>query len=267
MTKLLRIDVLVATMNRDEDDFLDQMFPEPLPDEVTILIVNQSDVSQLTSTRPSVKVLNTTDKGLSKSRNKALAATTADICVFADDDVVFLPGFAAKISRAYQQLPHCDFIRFRYECAPGITAKSYPSHPKTDLSWTEVLSCSSLEMTLRPKAIRAQQLAFDDRFGLGSDYVMGEEQVFLGQLKQAEIAMGYEPETLMRHPTASSTEKIDFETRYRVQGAMTKTLFGAYWWKWVALKIGFDLKQGKLKLNQLITALHAANSGAKIQEK
>src|SRR5699024_4944362 len=182
-----RIDVLIATMERDADDFLDVMFPEALPKNVHVWVVNQSETRQLASTRPRVKVLNTTEKGLSKSRNMALSATTADVCVFADDDVVFLADFAEKISRAYRQLPHCDFIRFRYECAPGIVAKSYPLHPKTELSWPDVLSCSSLEMTLRPKAVRAQQLTFDERFGLGSTYVMGEEQVFLGQLKQAGL--------------------------------------------------------------------------------
>ena len=81
-------------MNRDNLDFLIPMFPSANFADFTILIVNQTTEKKLmNSDFPNLKVINSFEKGLSKSRNLALKNATKKILLIADDDVIYLPDF------------------------------------------------------------------------------------------------------------------------------------------------------------------------------
>ena len=66
-------EILIATKDRSNLDFLLPMFPFEHFSNFNILIVNQSKNEVLSSDFDNVKVVNTTEKGLSKSRNKEIA--------------------------------------------------------------------------------------------------------------------------------------------------------------------------------------------------
>jgi hypothetical protein len=60
-------------MNRNSLDFLIPMFPSRKFFEFNILIVNQTTENQLLNSEfPTVRIINSFEKGLSKSRNLAL---------------------------------------------------------------------------------------------------------------------------------------------------------------------------------------------------
>ena len=74
------------------------MFPFHDLKKLDIIVVNQTNKSTLLkSNEPSVKVLNSFEKGLSRSRNLALKNASANWCLIADDDVVYLKKFEEKI--------------------------------------------------------------------------------------------------------------------------------------------------------------------------
>lgn len=255
------IEILIATMDRDRLDFLKTMFPRSLPEKVSLLIVNQSENRTLVSENPKIRVINSKEKGLAKSRNLALENAVGTICVFADDDAVFLEGFEKKIQRGFSHFPNSSFIRFRFEKETRQLAKKYPKHPKKELSWPEILNTSSLEMVVKCKTIRAENIRFDEHFGLNSIFKMGEEQVFLAAIKKKGLQLSYFPETLNRHEDLSSTDKIGFRERYFIQGALTTAIFEKTAWFWIWLKIGFEVKHKKLHFKSIFKALQEAKKG------
>ena len=92
------LEILVSTMNRNTLDFLIPMFPFCHFSEFSILIVNQTQENNLLhSDFLSVRVINSFEKGLSKSRNLALKNAKGKIVLLTDDDVVFETDFQAKI--------------------------------------------------------------------------------------------------------------------------------------------------------------------------
>jgi len=84
------VEIIVATMNRDSLDFLIPMFPFASLADFSILIINQTHANAiLTSDFSNIKVINSFEKGLSKSRNLGLKNAQGEILILADDDEVF----------------------------------------------------------------------------------------------------------------------------------------------------------------------------------
>src|SRR5699024_8987062 len=147
------IELLIATQNREDINFLSRMFPNILPPEVSLLIVNQSKEKVLKTDNSHIKVINSTKTGLSKSRNLALKHATADICVFTDDDVVFKKDFAATIWKGFTRFPNSSLIQFPYDKAEGVWAKKYPKKLIKNLSQFQLLNVSSIEIAIKRKDI------------------------------------------------------------------------------------------------------------------
>lgn len=251
-------------MNQRNLDFLDRMFPFDLPSQVSLLIVHQSYQKVLKSPSPQIEILNSKDKGLAKSRNLGLYAATAEICMFADDDVVFFPGFETHLLSAFTQFPNSALIRFQYENEKGVLAKSYPQKAMANMPWLEMMNTSSIEMAVNRTKILEENLMFDENFGLGSGvFEMGEEQVFLASMKQDGLQTAFYPQVICRHPQESSTSKLDFKQRYFITGGMAEAIFKGRAIFWIFLKIVFDVKQNKLNLSQLKQALKNAKNGRK----
>ncbi len=257
------LEILMATMERDNLQFLTYCFPNGLPPAVYLLIINQSKTKKLTSNHPNIRVINSPEKGLAKSRNLALAHAQGKLCVFADDDVVFYPGFKEKIIRAFSLFPNSSLIRFQYEKEKGKPAKNYSKKAIKNLSWLQVLQISSIEMVIKRTAITAHNCQFDIHFGLGSNvFEMGEEQVFAADVKKALLKISYVPEVLVFHAKNTSSAKKDFRERYFIFGGVIKRIFNSSFNYWVWLKIFFDLKQKKLSFKYIIAAYQTAQQGA-----
>lgn len=257
------IEILIATMDRENLDFLELMFPNPLPEKVAVLIVNQTEDKILVSKNPKIRVIHAKGRGLSKSRNMALENATADICVFTDDDVIFLKNFDKKIRQAFAHFPKSSALRLRYENRPGEWTKTYSKEPIKNLSWLDILNTSSIEIAVKRRDILENNILFDENFGLNSVFKMGEEQVFLAELRRKDLQLSYYPVTINRHESLTSTDRFELEERYYIQGAFTKAVFAQKALLWLSMKIGFDLKHGKLRFGDIWKALKAAKKGKK----
>ena len=90
---------------------------------------------------------------------------------------------------------------------------------------------------------------------------MAEEAVFLSDIKNTNQQIAFMPNVIAMHPELSSNEKLDFSKRYYVQGAFLARVIEVSYFKSLATKIFFDLKQKKLKLSQVVAAIKNANQG------
>ena len=178
------IEILIATMNRDNFDFLIPMFPFANYWDFSLVIVNQSSGNSLISSHENVKVINSQEIGLSKSRNLALNNATKELLVITDDDVIFKPDFEFKIIKAFNHFNNPAMIRFCSEKEANALMQKYPKQQKMNLSWLDVLNTKSIEIVVNRTQIKNQKIQFDERFGLGSTFGAGEEQVFLSTLKK-----------------------------------------------------------------------------------
>lgn len=255
------IEILIATMNRDNFDFLVPMFPFANYCDFTLVIVNQTRGNPLVSSHENIKVINSLEIGLSKSRNVALANATKELLVITDDDVVFKSDFENKIVKAFNHFQNSTVIKFCSEKSENAVSHKYTNHRKNDLNWLDVLNTRSVEIVVNRKQLKDKLIQFDERFGLGSVFGAGEEQVFLASIKNAGLKLCFEPEVLVSHSQPTTTHKISIEQKYYIQAAVLSAIFPNFYRFWFFLKVFFDWKQGNLSLKDFKLANRYFNSG------
>lgn len=141
-----------------------------------------------------VRFISTTERGLSRSRNKAIAnAPEAAVCLVCDDDETLAEGYADLISKAYEQLPEADVITFKLD-REG-TKKVYPTEPK-GLSFVNILKTGSWEITFKKSKISSHSILFDEQMGSGTGNGGGEENKFLLDCRRNKLCMQFYPATI-----------------------------------------------------------------------
>lgn len=101
----MKIEVLVSTMNLKCPEELIQTTNIRTP----YIIINQSGKAENFRNEC---IFSYKEKGLSKSRNRAIEKAKADICVIADDDVKYVQNYEQIICNAYEKYPFADIIVF-----------------------------------------------------------------------------------------------------------------------------------------------------------
>ncbi|WP_433765945.1 glycosyltransferase family 2 protein [Flavobacterium ginsenosidimutans] len=256
------VEILISTMNRDSLDFLVPMFSSLDYSKISILIINQVEIeTKLSSSFPNIRVINSFEKGLSKSRNLALENAIGNILLISDDDVVFQEGFIAKIIGAYNKYPKASVIKF---CALRSNEKplnKYSANSKSHLNAFDILNTSSIELTLNRFQVDFRKYRFDENFGLGGIFEMGEEAVFLSDFKKDGKQLIFEPEIIVAHNNSTSSEKRDILDKYFISGALFTRIFKEKYIFWIFIKMFFDLKQKKIKFKNIKTVLKSAKNG------
>ncbi|WP_310379234.1 glycosyltransferase family A protein [Flavobacterium sp.] len=261
------IEILIATMNKDSLDFLVGMFPFSHFSEFSILIINQTtSETLLISDYPNIRVINSSEKGLSKSRNLALENAVKKILVIADDDVVYQNDFVSKIIAAYNKFQHATAINFCAINQNGTFLKKYPTDSKKQLNTFDVFNVGSIEMTINKERLDSIGIRFDENFGLGASFEMGEEAVFLFDLENKKQQISYENQILVKHNGLTTSDKKGMNERYYIHGAVLTRVLKKNYTYWLFLKLFFDLKQNKIKLSAIFKALNSAKKGRKIME-
>jgi len=262
------VEILISTMNQDSLDFLVPMFPFLHFSNFRILIINQTQVGkELVSIYPNVRIINSFEKDLSKSRNLALENAQGKILVIADDDVIYQQGFVAKIINAYNQFPDAAAINFCAVKSDGSLIKNYPKHSKKNLNAFDIFNTSSIEMTLNKAILDKTKIRFDENFGLGAMFEMGEEAIFLFDLKSKKQQLVFEPKVIVKHPELTSSAKKSIEEKYYIQGALYTRIFKSNYIYWIFVKLFFDLKQRKIRFGEFKSALKSSKKGHQKFEK
>ena len=256
------VEILISTMNRDSLDFLLPMFPFSHFSHFTILIINQTtNETVLTSDYSNVRVVNSFERGLSQSRNLAFENAIGKILVIADDDVVYQAGFIDKITNAYNKFPHAAVINFCAINSEGNLIKNYPSQSRKNLNTFDILNTSSIEITVNKSILNKEKIQFDENFGLGAIFEMGEEAIFLFDFKKKSEKLLFEHQIIVKHENLTSSNKKSISERYYIQGALFTRIFKRNYIFWIFIKLFFDLKQRKIEFRNIKNALKSTKKG------
>ena len=109
--KNISLEILISTKDRDNLDFLNNIFVNYNAHSIPILIINQTQNLNFSCPHSdNINLINVNEIGLSKSRNLAIANAKADICLLADDDIVYENNFESIILNAFNLNPSASFI-------------------------------------------------------------------------------------------------------------------------------------------------------------
>ena len=172
-----------------------------------------------------VRIVEKNEKGLSRSRNLALDEASDDVCIFCDNDVRYTDDAPAVIEDAFRRYPEagviCFFIERPERHAPVRTSEGI-------MSKKDMMRIFSPEMAVRRSLLEG--LRFDEDFGAGARYKMGEENIFLFEAARRGIQRIYIPvkiaETLPNESSWFTAYDKDF---YFDRGAGYEAMDGKIW--------------------------------------
>lgn len=197
------LEILIATQDRINLDFLIQMFPFKHFSNFNILIINQSKLNVLTSDFCKVRVINSIETGLSKSRNLAINNAVKKICLIADDDVVYFLNFEKDIIDSFNNFHKAALLTFNHQRI-GWTKPQNSSINKYNHSLKSIEKVCSIEIAFQLKVIKENNIYFDENFGLGSYFETAEEYLFMREVVKLKLITLFCPFIIVSHPLLSS---------------------------------------------------------------
>lgn len=142
------------------------------------------------------KFISTTERGLSRSRNMAIANAPDDsICLICDDDELLEDNVADLITDAYKRHPNSGAILFYLIRKDLPSQKCYPLKEQP-LGFTQILHSNSLQISFSKKFITRNSILFDEKMGSGTGNGGGEENKFLLDIRRAKGNLWYCPECI-----------------------------------------------------------------------
>jgi len=256
----MKIEVLISTMNQVNYDLLESMRIDS-----GCVVVNQcgeDSVVEFSCRGYPVKWINSSEIGLSRSRNLAIKNSSADICVLADDDLVYVNGYSARILSEFDKMPSADVLAFRVD-GIGRIFKKYPKVTKK-LNFISSMKVSSVQIAFKRNRFIDKGIFFREEFGAGSIFYAGEESVLLSDCQRIGFEMYFVPEKVADLHLGDSTWFEGFNERYFITKganftAMSKPLA-------VLLIVQFAFRKRSLYQHQatLVQALKNMLRGRKI---
>lgn len=208
----MKIQILLATMNREDYQFLDDinLFGDGV---VVVNQCNKLEFEEIKKGMLDVKVISTTQRGLSNSRNQALLYADQDIFLTADDDISYYMDAQDKIIKAFEKHPEADIIAFNIE---RINTQERSSAREIE-KWREAPKnkyYSSVSLAYRTQSVKKANLSFHTFFGAGSRYRSGEESLLLREARRKGLRIFECPEYIAKVDFSTSTWFTGFDEKF-----------------------------------------------------
>lgn len=231
----MKLSILISTLDAGIKK-VRAVLLEPLTD-VTYYLSHQVTTERFLAIPPELKrkdvvVSQIEGRGMCRNRNNTLKIAGGDIALLADDDVRYKPEYFQRITEAFASDQTLDVACFKISTPAG--EREYKEYSTTPYKLNEESRhyISSIEIAVRLAAVRNKNIFFDERFGLGSQYIQfGEEAVFIYDCIRAGLQVKYIPEYIVEHTATSTAAKSTEFDRVRV---IFKGAYDAHRYGWKA---------------------------------
>ena len=255
------LEVLVSTMNEiDNEKLINRMNIETK--SITVNQVTKSDISLKSIKESKNRLYSYNEKGLSKSRNKAISLSNADICVIADNDVRYVKDYEKIILNSYKENPEYDIIIFNLNS--NTKRKSGKLKDNCNINVLNAMRIVSSQITFRRES--ALDIPFDENFGAGTYFDRGEETIWLVDCIKSGKKIKYIDNVIANVDEQESTWFKGFDEEFlKKQGAVFYRLMSKYY---MILIIQYAIRKYKLykKNTNIYQAIKLMNQGKKEYE-
>lgn len=172
----MKLEVLISTMHQNDYSLLEKMNIKT--DAVVVNQCDRNEIEEFEYKGNNIKWLSLKERGVGLSRNTALMRSSADILLFADDDVIYDDDYEKKVIDAFKKYPKADIIVFNLESLnpdrPEILVKK--DHR---VRWYNCLKYGAFRIAVRRESALKYNLFYSLLFGGGAKYQAGEDNHYL----------------------------------------------------------------------------------------
>ena len=228
----MKIQVLVATMNQSDKSLLEKMNIK-----TDVIVGNQCDRNSVEKFKwqdINVTYLNFEERGVGLNRNNTLMRAEADVCLFADDDMIYVNDYAEVVREAFENTPDADVIIFNlHEKNPT----RYIINKKMRVHYLNYLRYGTARIAVKLDSVRKNNICFNQYFGGGTAHCHGEDNLFLTDCLKRNLKIYAVPKYIAELTEERiSTWNIGFDRKYlQDQGALYKAI-SRKWWRLLCLQ-------------------------------
>lgn len=256
----MKIEVLLSCMNQKDFSITEKMNLT-----TDILIVNQCNENKYEERIVKGKkqrMIYTTQRGLSQSRNELLNNMEGDIGILCDDDVVYENDYEQKIKEAYLTLELADIIIFDIE---RLNARNIIKKMTKIKKASQYKGYGSVRITFKKESFYKNNLWFNRNFGAGGKYTSGEESLILREAKRKKMKIYEYPKIIATVDFSTSTWFEGYNDKFfKDKGAWLKE---AYPYTYFIFKWYFIFKFGKKNLKEMLKINKWIKEGIKLYEE
>lgn len=255
------LEILIATMFRTDFSFLEEIFSKNKHfSNYNILIVNQTNEDKLLhSDYDNIRVINSYERGSPASRNLAIRNAKHDICLMADDDIVYEEGFDTTILKAYEAQPQASFISFEAVNEHGGLYANYPSRGKHTKS--SLRTIYTIVISFKRELFKEHQVYFNHFFGVGSLFKGETEIMFLRNAFDKGLPMYHENKTIVMHADDSSGRHLGSDEAFYARSAAACRFYGNLSYIWLLKYTLFTLRKGYITIGEFISKMKIGMQG------
>lgn len=195
----------------------------PGADDVEVIVAVQGGLHDA-ATPQADRLIDVPGRGVARSRNAVIEATTRRYLLFCDDDVVVdLDGVAAGIEHLSRT---GSALALGLGTTPdGTVRKRRPVGGVERLTSLSAARAATYEMLVDVEQVKAAGVRFDERFGAGTDLYLGDEFLFIFDLFRAGLRADAIDHVYGIHPLDSSGHRWGCADS-RVRAAVLNRAFG-----------------------------------------
>ncbi len=173
------LQVLISTMNQRDHSLLSKMNIHS-----DAVVVNQADrdfVEHFEFEGNQITWINMSERGIGLSRTTALMYASADIVLFADDDMVYHDNYKEGVINAFREQARADVICFNINLVNSNKNIGGHRHNKRNkrLHTFNSMRYGACLIGARRKALLRNRLSFSLLFGGGAPFNSGEDSIFI----------------------------------------------------------------------------------------
>lgn len=206
-----KFEILCVTMHQRDFSKVEQMNIRS-----DVMFANQADrtaYEEIHIGEHRAGMITTKTRGVGVNRNTALLYAQGDICLFADDDVVYHDDAEQRILAEFDAHPDADVMIFHFDTdCPNRKQTKYPKTRKCGIF--ERFSWAGFRIAFRLNAVRKANLWFTTLFGGGCIFPSGEDSMWLQDARKAGLRIYVSKETIGHVSFEKSTWFSGYDERF-----------------------------------------------------
>lgn len=133
------------------------------------------------------RMITTNTRGVGLNRNLALMYADADICLLADDDIIYVDGVETLVMDEFKKHPEADVMIFNVDTLGGRKQRFNPNTKKC--KFYSRMPYATFSIAIRVYSVRAKNIMFTSLFGGGCMYGSGEDSMFLADMRRKGLKL------------------------------------------------------------------------------
>lgn len=220
----MKLEVLVSTMHQADFSIVQRMNIR-----TDAIIINQCGKNEYAEYEDGIKKIRMhsfDERGVGLSRNSALMRSKADICLIADDDVVYDDGYESIVLGAFEKNPKADILIFNLQYLNENRKDYLNTHFEGRVNFLNFMRYGACRIAFRRESVYRANIFFSLLFGGGAEYSCGEDTIFLADCLKNGLRIYSVPERIGTVSQEESTWFKGFNEKYfNDKGVLHRVIF------------------------------------------